>query len=533
MERISRYTLSFSIVRLQCHRLVMNCCRSWLCFLALLLSWSPASADWSNGRALYLNGPPGLNLACKDCHGSPPQFFGIGLAANNPSLIAFQIQNYLPMKPFSGLLSNADLVDIAAYIASPSADPGAPPPTPAAPSCSLGASQTSIAAGGIVTLTATCSPAASAYAWSANTGFGSTVSAGTVAPSLTTTYSVTGSNAGGTGNSASVTVTVTAAPLSTPACMLMASPESITAGGTSTLTASCSPTALSYTWTGSGCAGINSPSCAVAPASSTAYTVTGSNAAGSGAPASATVTVSALTTTPSPYTGLWWNANESGWGMSITQHGNINFVAAYTYDQAGLPAWYVMSNCPVSGNSCTGALYRVSGGTPPTAPWNGSGKVVSQVGSATLSFANADNASFSFSIDGIAGSKSITRQIFATGGTPAVDYSDLWWNPDESGWGVALTQQVNTIFATWYAYDATGRAIWYVASDCAIVGSGCSGVLYRVSGGSPLTAPWNGANRVVTAVGTLSINFSDASNGTLNYVIGGVGASRSITRQAF
>jgi hypothetical protein len=76
------------------------------------------------------------------------------------------------------------------------------------PRCTLTASPSAVPAGGSSILTATCSPAATSYAWT-NTGFGPTVSIGIVSPTTSTTYSVTGSNADGTGNTASATVSVT------------------------------------------------------------------------------------------------------------------------------------------------------------------------------------------------------------------------------------------------------------------------------------------------------------------------------------
>ncbi|MCR4298625.1 MAG: YncE family protein [Gallionella sp.] len=236
----------------------------------------------------------------------------------------------------------------------------------------------------------------------------------------------------------------------------------------------------------------------------------------------------------SPYRGLWWNPSEDGWGMSITQHGSMIFVAAYTYDQTGQPTWYVMSSCPVGGTSCTGDLYEVTGGTLPTVAWNGSGLKVNKVGTGTLTFTNADSGDFTFTINGTAGSKTISRQVFrADTTTPAVNYTDLWWNAGESGWGVALTQQFGTIFATWYSYDAAGNATWYVASDCAVAGSGCTGDLYHVAGGSSLTSVWNSASKVVTKVGTITFAFSDAGNGTMSYNINGETGSKIITRQPF
>ena len=236
--------------------------------------------------------------------------------------------------------------------------------------------------------------------------------------------------------------------------------------------------------------------------------------------------------TLAPYMGLWWNPNESGWGMSLTQHGSTIANAMYTYDGIGQPTWYTMA-CPLAGVSCTGDIYRVSGGTPPTVPWNGSGKVVSSAGSGTLTFTDIDNGTFTYTIDNVSGSKSITKFSFATGTTlPTVDYTDLWWNPDESGWGVALTQQYGVVSAAWYSYDATGKAIWYVGT-CTVSGSSCStSDLYQVTGGAPPTSAWHGTNPP-TKAGTISFAFTDANNGTMSYTISGVPGSSIIKRLSF
>jgi hypothetical protein len=219
--------------------------------------------------------------------------------------------------------------------------------------------------------------------------------------------------------------------------------------------------------------------------------------------------------------------------MSITQHGNIIFVAMYTYDDAGLPIWYVITNCPVTTNGCSGDIFRVNGGTPPTVPWNGAGIVPTKVGTGTLAFTNTSAGTFSFTINNIAGSKAITQQIFATGSTPpAIDYTDLWWNPNESGWGVTLTHQFGFIFAAWFTYDAAGKPIWYVATNCPATTSGCTGALFKVDGGAPLTSVWKGVNPA-TQVGEVTFAFSNAANGTMRYTVNGVTTSRVITRQVY
>ena len=236
----------------------------------------------------------------------------------------------------------------------------------------------------------------------------------------------------------------------------------------------------------------------------------------------------------SPLTGLWWNQNESGWGMSITQRDAMAFLAWYTYDSIGHPTWFVISACPLVGNGCTGDIYSVVGGTPLGVPWNGNGKVVTKVGTGTFAYSDNNTGTLNYSVNGVNGTKQITRQMFATGAVqPPVDYSALWWNENESGWGLAITQQFGMIFATMYTYDASGNPVWYVASSCPLSGNSCAGDLYQVTGGSAPTETWNDATKVVTKVGTVNFTFQNSSAGTLTYTINGVSGSKVISRQLF
>ncbi len=78
---------------------------------------------------------------------------------------------------------------------------------PAVPVCTLAASPTTINLGDSSTLTASCTPPATSYAWT-NAAFATSASGGSVSPTATTSYSVVGHNAAGDGVSASATVTV-------------------------------------------------------------------------------------------------------------------------------------------------------------------------------------------------------------------------------------------------------------------------------------------------------------------------------------
>ncbi len=81
-----------------------------------------------------------------------------------------------------------------------------------------------------------------------------------------------------------------------PSCTLTALPASIATGSAATLTASCTPSATTYVWTGGNCASTATASCTDTPGATTTYTVAGVNSVGTGAAASATVTVGANVT---------------------------------------------------------------------------------------------------------------------------------------------------------------------------------------------------------------------------------------------
>jgi hypothetical protein len=122
--------------------------------------------------------------------------------------------------------------------------------------------------------------------------------------------------------------------------------------------------------------------------------------------------------------GLWYNANESGWGMSVTHQFGVMFVAIYTYDASGAPTWYVASGCNVVGDGCSDSLLRVSGGEPLTSVWSGANKQTTPVGNIRFSFTTIDKGDVFFTINGVSSSKAITRLLFASPVSPPTGGSD-------------------------------------------------------------------------------------------------------------
>jgi hypothetical protein len=119
--------------------------------------------------------------------------------------------------------------------------------------------------------------------------------------------------------------------------------------------------------------------------------------------------------------------------------------------------------------------------------------------------------------------------------TTTTDFSDLWWNAAESGWGAQVYLQGDVIFLSLFVYDSQRKPIFYTGSDMrrattTVPGETVyNGALYRNSGPS-FSGPFDPARVTNTAVGTASLRFSSATAGTLSYTVDGVAVSKAITR---
>ena len=267
-----------------------------------------------------------------------------------------------------------------------------------------------------------------------------------------------------------------------------------------------------------------------------------------------TVPASGGTTTgANNYQALWWRSpagSESGWGVNLTHQGNILFATWFTYDANNKGMWLVMSDgekqTGAANDTYSGALFTTTGPAFNAQPFDPKQVTVTQVGTATFSFTDANTGTFTYTVNGVTQSKPITRQVFsnpvptcAAGGTaPATpNFSDLWWASPagtESGWGVNLQHQGNIIFATWFTYDSTGHGLWVVMSDGEKTGTNTySGTLFTTTGPSFDANPWDPKQVQVNPVGTATFTFSDANTGTFAYTLNGVSQTKSITRQVF
>lgn len=253
---------------------------------------------------------------------------------------------------------------------------------------------------------------------------------------------------------------------------------------------------------------------------------------------------------PVAYQGLWWNApagSESGWGMNIAHQADIIFATWFTYDAAGRAWWLSMTaNLASGGNKFVGTLYKTSGPPFNATPFDPAQVVPVAVGTGALTFTSADTGTFAFTVNGINRSKSITRQVFGPLPTcrfgtlahleAATNYQDLWWNDppgSESGWGLNVTHQGNTLFVTWFTYDVDGLPLWLSATAQKTSAATYAGTLYRTTGPAFSTSPWNPASVAVVAIGNVTLTFADGNHATFAYTVNAVSQVKHITRQIF
>ncbi len=258
------------------------------------------------------------------------------------------------------------------------------------------------------------------------------------------------------------------------------------------------------------------------------------------------------------HTGLWWNPAESGWGVNFAHQGDLMFGTLFTYDASHRPMWLVMPDGRLQMiaiddlgagladlGTYSGPLYRTTGPPFNAVPFNpiGPGNLA-QVGERRASF-GTNATTLDYTVDGVRVTKSIAKQVYgsraadcrATAASRAgvTNLQDLWWNPSESGWGLNLTHQDDTLFATLFTYGADGAGLWLVMSEGRRQADGSYlGDLYRTSGPVFNAQPFTPvAAADVRRVGTMRVRIINGETATLEYSVDNVGVTKSITRQVF
>jgi hypothetical protein len=258
------------------------------------------------------------------------------------------------------------------------------------------------------------------------------------------------------------------------------------------------------------------------------------------------------------YQGLWFNPAESGWGINFAHQGDLIFASWFTYDLTGKGTWLVMTASKTAANTYTGTLFQGTGPAFDAVPFPplgspGGATVSGLTGTGTITFSDANNGLFAYTVNGIAQSKVITRQLLGPGTAPvctfgaqpnlalATNYTDLWWAApagSEAGWGINLTHQGDLIFATWFTFAHDHSPMWLVGTASKTApGVYTVTQLGRLTGPPFNTTPFpplgSAMGPVVAIVGSASFTFTDGNDATFAYTVDGVTQSKAITRQVF
>jgi hypothetical protein len=124
-------------------------------------------------------------------------------------------------------------------------------------------------------------------------------------------------------------------------------------------------------------------------------------------------------------------------------------------------------------------------------------------------------------------------QVIAAG---PPNYEGLWWNApagSESGWGINFAHQGDTIFATWFTYDLTGKGLWMAMAASLTATGTYTGILFQATGPPFNSVPFVPAQVHGTNVGIGTLTFTDLNTGTFAYTVNGITQTKSITRQIF
>ncbi len=125
----------------------------------------------------------------------------------------------------------------------------------------------------------------------------------------------------------------------------------------------------------------------------------------------------------------------------------------------------------------------------------------------------------------------------ARAATPTTDFSDLWYNASESGWGVNLIQQNEIIFVTMFVYGPSGQPTWYVGPSTAYTGNN-NGIVSFTGPLYATTGPWFGGtfnpnNVTFRQVGAVSVAAGQVDTAAISYSVDGVQVTKTITRQTW
>ena len=254
--------------------------------------------------------------------------------------------------------------------------------------------------------------------------------------------------------------------------------------------------------------------------------------------------VRAQTPDPANLTAIWTDATAAGYGVNIVHQGSILFVAWYTYGADGKPLWLLTAATRQADGRYTGQINTFDGQPfnliNNTQAWT----ATSVVGSASVSLAADGKLDFGYTLNNITQAKRLEKLAFVanpptcgftTGSrVGATNYTDVWWNAAESGWGLSMIHQGDSIFIAWYTYGSNNKPQWITGLASRQSNGSYTGTLSRAVSGTPFSQI-NGPATVfpLPTVGNFQLTFSNGENVSFNYTVDGITQTKALSRYVY
>lgn len=243
------------------------------------------------------------------------------------------------------------------------------------------------------------------------------------------------------------------------------------------------------------------------------------------------------------HSAYWWDPADSGWGLYTFDQGNLLGPYWVSYDEAGKPTWFMGLTTPSQDGSYEGELYLFSG-TPFAQIGQGpASQAGTPVGQVKLEFdADPRRMLFTHTLDGHTSTREVTRFDFngkdvvcRAGGTQranATNYSDMWWEPSTSGWGMNIMHLDENLYAQWYTYETGGRASYMTLGLARQTDGSYRGAIHRQNdGGRPYKSGGDmSAQPGGSVIGEAMLRFTDGEHARFEWTVGDKQGHHAIQR---
>ncbi len=179
----------------------------------------------------------------------------------------------------------------------------------------------------------------------------------------------------------------------------------------------------------------------------------------------------AQTVVDASMSGSWYDPSHDGEGFVLEVLENDRAVVYwFTYDETGNQRWFVATGA-VEDDSVVFASLKQTSGARFGEQFEPNDVVFTEVGTLTMQWSDCSSANANYTINGVAGSQSLTRLTTLMGldcespGSPPSSMTGSWFDQTHDGEGLAIEILTDgRALVYWFSYDNEGGQAWFVGS---------------------------------------------------------------------